>query len=787
MLLKQRGIDNPSAWQESLKGPGRTGAPSFRSFQRLRSPVFGWVPLAHFIFNSHKVIPMTMTMPKKNPQMPIPRAALTALTGVLAAFAATPITASAQTVPLTAAVAELGRVVVTATRTDARAFDIPASIDRIDADSVRAGHALVNISESLGSVPGLLARDRQNYAQDVQISVRGFGARSSFGIRGVRLYVDGIPATLPDGQGQISNVELGSVGRIEVLRGPFSALYGNSSGGVIQVFTEDGAGAPTLGFSAAAGSDGLLRLGVQATGGADVAQGLGYNLSASRFTSDGYRDHSATERTLGNAKLTLRTDADTKFTLVANNLALPLAQDPLGLTRAQFTSNPRGVDAAATDYNTRKTVYQTQVGLIVERRLDAANALTLTTYGGQRSTEQFQSIPRGTQGGARHPGGVISLEREYQGVDARWTLKTQLLDSPFTLVSGVAYDTLAEHRQGYQNFSGTTLGVQGALRRDEANDVANFDQYLQAAWQITPRWSVNAGLRHSKVSFKSTDAYIVGTNPDDSGSASYSATLPVFGTMFAVTPDLRVYASAGRGFETPTLNELAYRPSGGTGLNFSLQAARSTSYELGAKVRLAEWGEATAAVFRTGTENEIVTQTNSGGRATFQNAGATRRTGVELSWSNTWVEYLKSQVAATALDATYSDAFRTCAAAPCAAANVLVPSGNRIPGIARGALFAALNWTPPTGWRAGVEARYVSGVVVNDANSDAAPRYAVVAANGGYVVNVGAWEVGGFVRADNLFARQYAGSVIVNDGNSRFFEPAPGRTWLASTSATLKF
>ena len=720
-----------------------------------------------------------MTMPKKTSLLTRPRAALTALTGVFAAIAASSAsTASAQTAT------ELGRVVVSATRTEARVFDVPASIDRIDADTVRDGHALVNISESLGSVPGLLARDRQNYAQDVQISVRGFGARASFGIRGVRLYVDGIPATLPDGQGQISNVELGSVGRIEVLRGPFSALYGNSSGGVIQVFTEEGAGAPTLGFSAAAGSDGLLRLGVQASGGFDA--GLGYSLSTSRFTTDGYRDHSATERTLGNAKLTLRSDADTRFTLVANNLALPLAQDPLGLTRAQFTSNPRGVDAAAIAYNTRKTVNQTQVGLIIERRLDAANALQLTTYGGNRSTEQFQSIPRTSQGGPLHPGGVIALGRAYQGVDLRWTLKTTLLDTPFTLVSGVAYDALAEHRQGYQNFIGTTLGVQGALRRDESNDVANFDQYVQANWQVTPRWSVNAGLRHSKVSFKSTDAYIVGANPDDSGSASYRATLPVFGTMLAVTPDLRIYASAGRGFETPTLNELAYRPSGATGLNFGLQAARSTSYELGVKARLAPWGEGTAAVFRTGTENEIVTQTNSGGRATFQNAGTTRRTGLELGWSNTWAEFLKAQVAATALDASYRDAFLTCTAA-CAAPTVLVPSGNRIPGIARGALFAALNWTPLAGWRGGVEARYVTGVFVNDANSDAAPRYAVVAANGGYVVKVGTWEIGGFVRADNLFARRYAGSVIVNDANGRFFEPAPGRTWLASTSATLKF
>jgi len=686
--------------------------------------------------------------------------------------------------PSAAMPARLPPVVVTATRTEALAFDLPASISRIGGDEVRDGHAQINISESLGSVPGLLARDRQNYAQDVQISVRGFGARSTFGIRGVRLYVDGIPATLPDGQGQISNVELGSVGRIEVLRGPFSALYGNSSGGVVQVFTDDGEGTPTLRFDAAGGSDGLLRYGAQARG---TVGPLSYSLSASRFRTDGYREHSATERTLGNAKLTLRPDADTKLTLVANNLALPEAQDPMGLTRAQFEANPRGVDPSAISYNTRKSVNQTQLGAIVERRIDAANAVQLLAYGGHRGTEQFQSIPMSTQGGPLNPGGVIALGRNYEGADLRWTLQARWLDTPVTLVSGVAYDGLREHRQGYQNFIGTTLGVQGALRRDEINDVASFDQYLQAVWQIAPRWTLTAGLRHSRVSFTSTDGYIVGTNPDDSGRAAYTATLPVLGAMFALTPDLRLYATAGRGFETPTLNELAYRSGGGTGLNFGLQAARSTSVEAGVKARLAGWGELSAAAFRTDTDDEIVTQTNVGGRSTYQNAGATRRTGLELSWSDTVFEQLRLQLAATLLNATYRDGFLTCTAAPCAAANVAIPAGNRIPGIARGALFAALSWAPPSGWRGGVEARSLTGVPVNDANSDAAPRYTIVAANLGYVLNLGSWELGGFVRGDNLFARRYAGSVIVNEGNSRFFEPAPGRTWLASASATFRF
>ena len=678
-------------------------------------------------------------------------------------------------------------VVVTATRFDARAFDVPASIDRIDGDTVREGRAQVNLSESLGGVPGLLARDRQNYAQDTQISVRGFGARSTFGIRGVRLYVDGIPATLPDGQGQISNVDLGSVGRIEVLRGPFSALYGNSSGGVILVFTEENTGLARLGFGVSGGSDGMLRFSAQASGTSGTGGALGYTVSGSHFRTDGYRDHSATERNIGNAKLVLRPDADSRVTLIANSVGLPRAQDPLGLTRTAFESNPRGADKVATDFDTRKTVNQTQGGLIWQRRLDAANSVQALVYMGHRGTEQYQSIPVGAQASPLAPGGVISLGRDYQGADLRWTWKSQAQGAPLTIVGGLSVDSLNEQRQGYQSFIGTNLGVRGALRRNEANDVSSSDQYLQAQWQLAPQWSLNAGLRHSSVRFRSTDAYVVGTNPNDSGSAQYGATLPVFGVAYAPSEQWRIYATAGRGFETPTLNELAYRSSGGTGLNFGLQASRSNSVEAGVKARPADLGEFTAAVFQTRTADEIVTQTNLGGRATFQNAGATRRSGVEFAWSGNFFGSLRAQVAATALDATYRDGFGTCTVTPCATPNQLIPAGNRIPGIAKGVLYAALNWAPASGLRGGLEARYLTRVYVNDANSDAAPAYTVAAANLGYVLNAGPWELGGFVRVDNLFGRAYAGSVIVNEGNSRFFEPAPGRTWLAGTSATLRF
>jgi iron complex outermembrane receptor protein len=692
--------------------------------------------------------------------------------------------------------AQLKPIVVTATRTDSSAFEVPASIDRVGSDVIRDGKPQINISESLAGVPGLQARDRQNYAQDVQLSMRGFGARSTFGIRGLRLYVDGIPATFPDGQGQISNVELGSVDHIEVLRGPFSALYGNSSGGVISVFTEEGSGRPKVEFGLSGGSNGQRRESIKLSGSTGAegnpAGGLSYVISASHFDTDGYRDHSAAERNLVNVKLSVKPDEDSKITLVANLVSLPKAQDPLGLTRAQYSLDPRAVDPSANQFNTRKTVDQQQVGVIYDRRIDSSNALRVLVYTGHRATTQYQAIPVASQASPLNPGGMIDLGSNYAGTDVRWTFRNTLGDKPYTLVAGVAYDNLDQHRLGYQNFTGTgtaaVLGVQGALRRDEDDNAYNVDQYLQASMQLTEAWSVSAGVRHSSVHFDSQDHYIVGANGDDSGAVKYGATLPVVGVDYAVNDALRLYATAGKGFETPTFNELAYQPSGATGLNFGLQPARSKSIELGMKAQLQGIGDVTVAVFDTRTSNEIVTLTNVAGRSTYQNAGSTSRTGLELGWTNVYAEKLRAQVAYTYLDASYRDSFVTCNASPCpVASQQTIPAGNRIPGTARQSLYMALAWTPPLGWRGGVDGRFLSKVEVNDANSDAAPSYFVVGANVGYVATLGSWKVTSFVRGDNLLAKRYAGSVIVNEGNGRYFEPAPGRTWFAGVSSVLSF
>lgn len=665
-------------------------------------------------------------------------------------------------------------VVVSGTRIGLSPLETPASVDIVEGAAMRRGQPGINLSEGLAGVPGLQIQNRQNYAQDLQLSSRGFGARSTFGVRGVRLYVDGIPATMPDGQGQTANIDIGSLDRVEVLRGPYSALYGNSSGGVILAYTEDGAVPSAIGASAWAGGDHTWRYGAKASG---ASGGMDYVLDLSRMTTDGYRDHSAARKNLGNAKLGVQLDDASRLTLVANSVDLA-AQDPLGLTYAQFQDAPRSADLAA-QYDTRKTVRQTQGGLVYERHVDGANTLRLMLYYGQRDTTQFQAIPPAAQAAPTQAGGVIDLRRRYGGADLRWTSELGPTQRPLTLVGGFSYDTMREARKGYQNYTGDgtnrQLGVQGALRRDETNTVYNADPYLQALWRVAPRWTLDAGLRYSTVAFRSRDHYIAPGNGDDSGDARYRRALPVAAVRYQPDARTSLYASYGRGFETPTLNELSYRPGGLPGLNFGLAPALSDNAEAGLKTDLAG-GQLTAAVFRVSTRDEIVSAGSTGGRATFRNAGRTRRDGVELGWSAAFAGHARVQLAYTLLDARYRDD-----------GGGGIRAGHRIPGIARQSAYAALGWAPPQGWQAGIEGRYLSRLYADDANDAAAPGYVVAALSAGYVKRLGEWELSAYARVDNLFDRHYAGSVIVNESNGRYYEPAPGRSVGMGVGVTYRY
>ena len=661
-------------------------------------------------------------------------------------------------------------MVVTAAPTTVSELDTPAAVSVVNGDEMPHAAPRVNLSESLGAVPGLQVQNRQNYAQDLQLSIRGFGSRSTYGVRGLRIYVDGIPATMPDGQGQTSNIDIGSVDTIEVLRGPFSALYGNSSGGVINVTSQTGTQPPTVEASSYYGSFGTWHYGMKATGAVGDGSHAGdvdYTVSTNRFTTHGYRDHSGARKNLANARLGVRINDVSKLTLLLNSVDIK-ANDAGGLTADEWRDNPRQ-SPRGDQYNTRKNTRQTQAGLRYERQLSAQDDLSVMMYAGERETTQFQSIPRAPQLKPSHAGGVIDLTRHYQGIDTRLTHRGELL-VPVTLTAGLDYENMSERRKGYENFvmvnGAPQYGEQGALRRNERNLMWNVDPYLQTQWQLTDKLSLDAGVRYSSVWFDSNDYYITPGNGDDSGDASYHKWLPAGSLKYALTDAWNVYLSAGRGFETPTINELSYRSDNQSGLNFGLKPSTNDTVEIGSKTRIGN-GLFTAALFQTNTDNEIVVDSSSGGRTSYKNAGKTRRQGMELGLDQQFGESWRLKAAWTWLDATYRT--NVCDDASC--------NGNRIPGIARNMGYASFGYQPEQGWYAGSDIRYMSDIMANDENTAKAPSWTVVGLTTGYKWSYGRMDMDLFGRIDNLFDREYVGSVIVNESNGRYYEPAPGRNY----------
>jgi len=705
-----------------------------------------------------------MNQPHASPWRASP--AISALLGLALAAASERTLADLPTAEQQPHVEQLPAVVVTGSGTPRSEASTAAAVGVVDARSLKSGRPQINLAETLNSIPGVDVRDRQNSTQDLQIQIRGYGARSTFGVRGIQLRADGVPLTAPDGQGALSNLLIGSLDRIEVLRGPLAYQYGNSAGGVIAAYSVAPPDALGGELTFSAGDNGSWREAL-AIGGRVADQKLGYRLDLERYDIAGYRDHSTAQRNVGALNARYDLGAGRALRLLAGALWGGDAEDPLGLSRQQFEQNPRQTAAVADTYNTRKNTDDWRAALGYSGPWSKDADWDLIVYGSGRRIEQFLSIPKAAQASPARAGGVVDLQRNGIGFDARsgWRL------GDLSLSAGLQYQLADERRRGYENFVGDALGVRGALRRDEGNRLYNFDQFLFAEYVFPPRWRLSAAVRHSRVAFKSEDDYIRAGNPDDSGSTDFSATLPTIGLVFEPAEGRLFYLSAGIGFETPTFNELSYRSDGEGGLNLALDASRSRSVEIGVKQQFGNHGLLSLALFKIDSDDEIVAGATIDGRASFQNAD-TARHGAELGLSFSLPAALRLQVAASYLDAAFAEQYRYSSGN----APVTVADGNPIPGVARSSVYSELSWRRgQPGWAATLEARYSDKVPVNDIASDAAPSYTVINASVAYRALVGRWDLEGFLRVYNLLDRRYIGSVIVNDANGRYFEPAPDR------------
>jgi len=688
----------------------------------------------------------------------------------------------------------LADVVVSASRSEQRSFDAPAAIQSVGRAAIEDGGPQVNLSEALKQVPGLTILNRQNYAQDLQVSIRGFGSRASFGIRGIRLLIDGIPATTPDGQAQGSSISLTSTERIEVLRGPLAQLYGNASGGVIQAFTREAPETPEFSAQAYGGSYGLQRTDWQYAG---RSGSVGIVADYSTFKLDGYRDNSAAERNQFNGRLSFALAPSTRMQVVFNQFDMPLAKDPLGLDRDQLAANPTqaGTGTAnrtAGDFRVRKAVSQNQIGSSITHTLDADWSLTARTYYGTRDNLQLQA-GSGAINTANYNGSWVGLDRSYFGAALQLNGRSQVGGVPVLLATGYDFDRSREVRQG----GAANLGERTTLTRDELNKAQNSDVFAQATFLASDQVSVVTGVRSSSIQFSSDDNYLA-DNRNGSGERRFHATSPIVGLTFHAARDLNLYANYGKGFETPTLSEVAYRVLGTAPIaefNPSLNASVSHHRELGAKWTPLPAVRADLNLYQIDSRNEIVVSTSSGGQSAFQNAPGTSRRGAELNLGAQLNPHLRASVAANWIEAEFSQAFSY------SVNNVANKVGNgfKIPGIPQHFIFSELLWTsiaadaarPTTGSarnatgpaqsgagaRVALELIRAGQLVANDTNTESAPGYTTwnLMASQGWAL--GRANLTAYARVDNLLDEHYVGSVIVNQSAAKYYEPSPGRTW----------
>ena len=664
-------------------------------------------------------------------------------------------------------------ILVQSGRLTQRQFDAPTAIYTIDAETIRNSGPQVNLSDVLARAPGVVALNRNNYAQDVQISVRGFGARSAFGLRGFRLITDGIPATTPDGQGQASTVSLTSAEKIEVLTGPLAQLYGNSAGGVIQVFTREADLTPTAQAQIFKGSYGLERTDWQFS---QRAGKVGFVADYSTFDIQGYRNNSQARREQLNSVVTADLSADTRLKLIANVFRMPFAKDPLGLTAAQFLTNPKQAGNFALVNDSRKTVNQEQAGAVLEHKLDKDSRIQARIYGGNRENLQYQAA-------SATAGSWVGLERDFHGLGLQIQGKQNLQGGKAVdWVAGFDQDYAGENRQGGSAAAGQKTGN---VNRKELNESSNRDYFAQANWRVMPDWTFVTGVRQSHVQLKSKDDYLTdGVN--GSGSVSYKAANPVMGATWHVSDHLNIYLNQGKGFETPTLSESVYTKSGNAviGLfNANLIPARSQHLELGSKWTPSPSTRVDAAAFRIKTDNEIVTSLSVGGRTAFTNASETWREGLELSARHAFNSNWRTQLTATVMNAEY--------------ANGTSLAGKSLPGIPQKQLFTSISWAENgfqntskktlQGKTASLDWIARSSLWANDVNdaSGAAAGYGLLNAR---IKQGFEWRQTNFeayLGVDNLTDKKAVSSVIINQAGRQYFEPLLPRNWVIGISTKL--
>ena len=659
-------------------------------------------------------------------------------------------------------------ITVVSSRVERSVSDVPAAISVVGKQDIQLGRQQLGLDESLNRVPGVFAQNRYNFAQDLRLSIRGFGARANFGIRGLKIYADGIPATTADGQSGVDDIDLGSLQRIEVTRGPSSALYGASSGGVINLFSEDGPDVPYIESAVTIGEDQQRKFQIK-TGGQSGR--LNYMVSVSDLSYDGYRDHSKVESTQLNSKFRYDIDDSSELTVIFNMVDSPTADDAGGITSAQVDADPTQAQPRNLSSNAGEELDQQKIGFVYKKSLfggveSGGAEMIVRNYYVWRDFAAF--LPIGTHIPFVADDGVVEFERFFYGGGIQFSFDTELFGRPNQVIAGFDVDIQKDDRQRYLN----NAGRKGALSFDQIEEAESYGLFVRNELSLSDEFALIIGLRFDQVELSVDDKYLL--NADQSGDIDFDEVSPMLGVVWDVSPQVSAYANYATSFETPTFTELA-SPARNLAVSLggfsNVTAQEAQSFEVGFKGGFfADRLYLDAAVFTMEVEDEITSVANIGNRSFFENADTDRK-GLEVSAVVQASDNLEFSFAYTYSKFEF-DSFAT---------NPGV-EGNDLPGLPEHQLFAEVFYTHPSGFYVVGDLLFVDELYVNNANSTTNDDSTVANLRAGYEGVRGRWKFAPFVGINNLFDEEYNSNVRINGFGGRLFEPGPERNVYAGVT-----
>ncbi len=650
---------------------------------------------------------------------------------------------------------EIEEMIVSSSRTEQSLLDIPSAVAIVGQDDIQLGRQQLGLDESLNRVPGVFSQNRYNFTQDLRISIRGFGARANFGIRGIKMYVDDIPSTLADGQSGVDDVDLGSASRIEVIRGPSSALYGSSSGGVISMYTEDGPETPFVEAGISFGEYDQQKYQFK-TGG--QYERINYLFNVSHLTMDGYRDNSEVEHSLLNSKIRFDIDDTSSLTMIINAADSPTANDAGGVTTADIAADRRQAQARNLSSNAGEEFDQQKLGFVYQKSFGEKHDLTLRNYYLWRDFQTF--LPIGTHIPFVADDGVVEFDRFFYGGGAKYSYTDELFGRPNRFTIGFDLDKQEDDRQRFLN----NAGVKGALSFDQLEEAEAFGIYFRNEFSILDNLQFTLGGRYDSLDMTVDDRFLA--NADQSSELSFNEFNPTVGLSWEPVENVHLYSNYASSFETPTFTELA-NPARDGGFNVDLggfnnvTAQTADSFEIGMKLTSFDNVYIDLAAYTMQVDDEISNVSTTGSRGVFTNADTDRK-GIEISLIADLFEGLQLTAAYT-----YSDfEFDKVASDPAL-------EGNNLPGLPEHQFYTELAYRHSSGFYAIWDLLYIDDFFANNANTTVNSSSVVANIRAGYQANVGNWRISPYLGINNMFDEKYNSNVRINGFGGRLFEPAP--------------